>query len=321
MKVKFNKFERVAGIFVLATIVGATSLMIGLAVKKGWFDPRVSFKTEVPTAEGLSVGAKVQMSGLRVGEVVDIELQEDRSVMVYFYVFSKYRSSLRQDSRIQLVRPFLIGERVLDVTVGSMDLPLIKEGQLIETEASFDIMDLASGRKLGPLMQNMQKVVDSMAVLVEAFSNVERTENLVRSFDTIYPVLKNLERMSWEGWVTLKGLNKGRKLDQLVGNLNDLTGVLHTALPEIKDKIPSAASEVTQLITNLNALTKELSVLTPTLTAVAPKLPDASLRAIEALDEAVVVLKTIQKSWFFKSHAEKVREEEAQQRLPASKGK
>ena len=46
-------------------------------------------------------------------------------------------------------------------------------------------------------------------------------------------------------------------------------------------------------------------------------LPRAGRRIVEALDETVVVLKALQKSFILKSAAEEVREEESK-RLPAS---
>ena len=53
MKIKFNKFERVAGIFVLTAIVGGVAVMIGVAVKKGWFETKIKFETMLKNADVL----------------------------------------------------------------------------------------------------------------------------------------------------------------------------------------------------------------------------------------------------------------------------
>ena len=47
MKIKFNLFERVAGLFVLGAAVMSLAATIGMGVKKGWFDPKVHIKTFV----------------------------------------------------------------------------------------------------------------------------------------------------------------------------------------------------------------------------------------------------------------------------------
>ena len=43
MIVKFNKFERVAGLFVSAAFVGVVVSTAGIAIKKGWFASKVKF--------------------------------------------------------------------------------------------------------------------------------------------------------------------------------------------------------------------------------------------------------------------------------------
>jgi phospholipid/cholesterol/gamma-HCH transport system substrate-binding protein len=68
-------------------------------------------------------------------------------------------------------------------------------------------------------------------------------------------------------------------------------------------------------------LTEEFKVVLPALAAIAPELPQTSKRAVEALDEAVVLMKALQRSFFVKGNAEKVRKEEQKRsqdsRLPA----
>jgi len=68
-------------------------------------------------------------------------------------------------------------------------------------------------------------------------------------------------------------------------------------------------------------LTTEFKVVLPALAEIAPELPKTSRRAVEALDEAVVLMKALQKSFFVKGNAQEVRLEEAEReskRLPAT---
>ena len=72
-----------------------------------------------------------------------------------------------------------------------------------------------------------------------------------------------------------------------------------------------------QLIASLSTLAKEFEKLAPAIQEVAPDLPRTSRRAVEALDEAVVLLKAMQKSIFLRGNVEDVREEESKSRKPA----
>ena len=50
MKIKFNHFERVAGLFVLTALVGCIGAAMAVAIKKGWFATKVPFETIMPSA-------------------------------------------------------------------------------------------------------------------------------------------------------------------------------------------------------------------------------------------------------------------------------
>jgi phospholipid/cholesterol/gamma-HCH transport system substrate-binding protein len=58
--------------------------------------------------------------------------------------------------------------------------------------------------------------------------------------------------------------------------------------------------------------------LAPALETVGEDLPQASVRALEALDEAVVLLKAMQKTFLLSGKVEDVRKEEKNRRTPAS---
>jgi phospholipid/cholesterol/gamma-HCH transport system substrate-binding protein len=92
-------------------------------------------------------------------------------------------------------------------------------------------------------------------------------------------------------------------------------------LPAMKEKAPSVAKDLESVVRNLAVLTQEFKVVLPALAAVAPDLPHASRRAVEALDEAVVLIKAMQKSMFMRGSVQEVREEEETPRKPASKDK
>ena len=167
MIIKFNKLERAAGIFVLSALVGSVTLSIGVAFKRGWFDAKRSLVTQLESADGIHVGTQVQMSGLRIGSVDDIELKSKNMVEVHFEISEKYFMRVRETSVVQLMRPFIIGEKVLDISTPDEDSPRVVEGALIKAQDSVDFMDLLSGRKLGPYLSSMGKISENLKVVAE----------------------------------------------------------------------------------------------------------------------------------------------------------
>lgn len=289
MKIRFNKFEKVAGLFVALAIVACIVSTIGIAVKNNWFSRKVHYSTELDSADGIHVGTTVQIAGLRVGQVTEVELESNDRVMVKFEVLEKFGEKVRADSRVHMFRPFILAEKVLEVTVGSENEEIVKAGGLVATITSTDVMDLLSGKKMGTALASFDKLAESLKIFGNALADPKRTKALVEVIDRLNPLFENLNTMSVE-------ISKITKTTQR--------------------EVPDLGLQVGQIVKNLNVLTAEMQKLTPAIGAVAPELPRTSRRAIEALDETVVLLKALQKSFLLKGGVEEVRKEE--NRRPAN---
>lgn len=292
MKFHFNKFEKVAGLFVLLAIVLSVGGVLGVAIKNGWLASKVHFVTELDTAEGVHVGTVVQISGLRVGSVRVVELEARDRVRVEFAVLEKFASKIREDSKVQLYRPFVLADKVLDVSVGDEELPQMAPGSKLTAQSSNDILDLISGKKMGAMFASFDKLAESLTVIGEAFANPKRTRELVKMLDRLNPLVNNLNVMSGE---VVKIMSSSRK------------------------EIPDMGRQIGQLVKNMNNLTTEVQKLTPAIGILAPELPRTTKRAVEALDETVILLKAMQQSWMLRGKVQDVRDEELKKRQPATK--
>lgn len=316
MKIRFNKFEKVAGLFVgfaiLACIVGT----IAIAVKNGWFSYKVKYSTELESADGIHAGTAVQIAGLRVGAVTHVELESNHKVHVQFEVLERFQEKIRKDSHVIMFRPFILAEKVLEVSVGNEEERILEPGEMIPTQASTDIMDMLSGKKMGTMLSSFDKLAESLKIAGDAFANPERTQALVEILDKLNPLVTNLNTMSAEFAKIGVAANKKQRAETIVTNLAAISQELEKALPSFNKEVPDMGAQLGQIVKNLNALTTEFQKLTPAISAIAPELPRTSRRAIEALDETVVVLKALQKSFLLRGNVKDVREEE--DRRPAN---
>jgi phospholipid/cholesterol/gamma-HCH transport system substrate-binding protein len=325
-RIQFNKFERVAGMFVVASFFGFIVSLVGVAVKQGWFDRKIYWTTSFISGDGVHPGTVVQIQGLKAGTVESVELDRENRVQVTFYILGKFENKVRQDSVAQLIRPFVIGERILDVSVGSKDAPLLPPNQIMSSAETVDLLSLLSGKELGNSIKAMSGMMESLKTLATAFLDKNRTSAFINAFDRIDPLLKNLNTMSIEVIKLAKQATKDQQLEVVLKELAITTRELNVLVPELNKQAPDLAKDITSLVKNLSVLTDEFKVVLPALAEVAPDLPRASRRALEALDEAVVLIKAMEKSFFVKGNAEEVRKEEAerdrkrqQNRVPAGK--
>ncbi|MEK2645301.1 MlaD family protein [Bdellovibrio sp. BCCA] len=315
MKVKFNKFERVAGLFVMLAILGVILTALSAAIKQGWFEPKVRYTTTFENADGIHQGTLVQMSGLRAGAVETVELENDNKIRVGFYVLGKFQNRIRENSTVQLIRPFIIGERVLDLSVGTEQFEIIPAQSAVKSLETVDLMTLMSGKNMNTYLSKLGGILESMQVIMDAFADKSRAESLVRVIDRLDPLVKNLNTMSVEVIKLSKQATHDDGVQKLMGNLAITTKEINKILPELNEQNPDLAKDLATMTQNLATVTKALG---PAMQAVEPELPGASMKLVQALNETVVVLKAMQKSFFMRGSVREVKEEEATERLPAN---
>jgi phospholipid/cholesterol/gamma-HCH transport system substrate-binding protein len=187
---------------------------------------------------------------------------------------------------------------------------------MIPTMASTDIMDLLSGKKMGTVLSSFDKLAESLKIAGDAFANPERTAKLVEMLDKLNPLVNNLNVMAAEFGKIGTIANKKQRAETIVTNLAAVSVELERALPSFNKEVPDMGAQLGQIVKNLNVLTTEFQKLTPAIAEIAPELPRTSRRAVEALDETVVVLKALQKSFLLRGNVKDVREEE--NRRPAN---
>ncbi|RYZ64015.1 MAG: MCE family protein, partial [Proteobacteria bacterium] len=238
---KFNKYERIAGLFVIMTVGGIILTAVSVAIKQGWFETKSYYTTSFTSAEGVHPGTVVQMAGLRAGSVEDVELQADNSIRVSFYVLGKFQPRIKQDSKAQLIRPFIIGDRVLDVTVGSETSQELPQHMSLASHETMDLMSLLSGKVLSNHLERLSATLENLSGMMAALTNKDRTQSLVRIFDRLDPLLGNVDGMVSEMTKLSRQATYKGNLQTVVANLAITTQELNNVLPELNRENPHLA--------------------------------------------------------------------------------
>jgi ABC-type transporter Mla subunit MlaD len=99
-----------------------------------------------------------------------------------------------------------------------------------------------------------------------------------------------------------------------MANISKLTAEMNHMLPDVVEfskNLPELGQNGARTMETVVQLSEEINKVMPSLLAVVPQLPEASQKSVEALKEAVIVLKAMQKSWLLKGAVQDVKEEEA----------
>lgn len=320
MKIKFNLFERVAALFVLFAIGSAFAVTVGMGIKKGWFDQKMELKTYVESADGLHAGTPVNFAGLRIGSVTNIDLKTESLVEVRFKVRKRFAKRIHTDSIIRIVRPFIIGDKALEVVAGKMDGGPVKDGQLLIAQNAPDFLEFLGGNKLGAYVESLNVTMQNLQKLAEAFLSNERSDKIIELFDQLFPLMEKMNAMASEVSTLTASMNEKKKMIKILDEFMLVSKEMNRFLPIVSKDMPELTGNILTLTKNLNQLSSDLNQIVPVVKTIAPEIPRTSEKAIQALDETVLTLKAMQKTWFLRSNVKEVKEEDViKMREPASK--
>lgn len=317
MQNAFTRTEKIAGAVASTILLICLAFFLKVVLAQGWFLSKTEYSTALNSAEGVWSGTPVQISGIRAGRVISVEVLPDRRIGVRFWIFSKYRDLLSQDSRVYLERSFLIGEKYIDISQGGVDSPRLSPGAEIPFEPTLDLLEMVSAKRLGSGLQTLSQSMTAVESLVKSLTQESRTQAFLETFDQLAPLTKNLNAMAVEVTGLSSQISKEERAGSVVKNLAELSSEFVELLPVVRKEIPELWPQISGIVVNLNTLSTQLVKLGPLIEQLAQESHPDGLRAIEAINEAAVVLKALQKTFLMRSAVREVREEDQQKRMPA----
>lgn len=140
---KKSSIETSVGIFVLIGILCVGYLTIKLGKMELLGDNYYSIYADFNSATGLKSGANVEMAGVRIGQIEDIQLLATVKVARVKLKIENH-ISLSSDVIASVKTAGLLGDRYLSLTPGGSDEYLEAGDSIEETESALDIEDLIS---------------------------------------------------------------------------------------------------------------------------------------------------------------------------------
>jgi len=205
--------EKKVGIFFLAAL-----LLLGVVIEfvEGWtpFQEKDSFHAFFVTAVGIRPGDPVRLSGVEVGKIEKIGIDESR-VRVDFTV--QAGTAIREDSVAEIQQTNFLGGHFLGISFGTPERPLLAPGSAVPTREATSINQLIAN-----LNVNQEKVLGELGNLLQdtrsTFSDsIKRLNAIVTRIDTGEGTLGKL-------------INDPKLYDELHGSLSSINKVMSRLL-------------------------------------------------------------------------------------------
>jgi phospholipid/cholesterol/gamma-HCH transport system substrate-binding protein len=156
METHTQKFKVRLGLFILGGLVIFVIAIFIIGKQENLFDPVFKLTTTFYNVSGLEVGSNIRFSGINVGTVDNIDIINDSTVRVDMLIKKSVHQFIKDDCEAAIGSSGIIGDRLLIITQGSFDAPLVKDGAEIKSKEPVET---------DAIMESMQITVDNAAII------------------------------------------------------------------------------------------------------------------------------------------------------------
>jgi len=146
-----QKFKIRLGLFIAGGLALFAFAIFIIGKQKNLFNPVIEISANFKNISGLQVGNNIRFSGINVGTVDDINIINDSTIKVDMMIKKDVMQFIKSDCIVAIGSEGLIGDRLIVITHGSPDSPLVKEGQMlasvepVETDAIMASLQVTAG--------------------------------------------------------------------------------------------------------------------------------------------------------------------------------
>ncbi|HKP59005.1 MAG TPA: MlaD family protein [Polyangiales bacterium] len=231
------------GIFVAAALAVFAVAIFVIGQERSMFVSKARLHTSFPDINGLVIGAPVRLAGMDIGRVTkltfasELEFAEAR---VELAIDESYLPRIRGDSFAYIDSKGLLGDKLINLTVGTPQTPALRDGDYVQPKAGLSFEGLAA--QLEGTARAITRTADSATTAVDGLATPELADNLKRITGSLAALLERVEHgdglahdllydpsLSGRVKVALESASTAAKrVDGIVSRVESGPGNLHT---------------------------------------------------------------------------------------------
>lgn len=243
------------------------------------FGRKARYSTRFEGVAGLSVGNPVQLNGVRVGRVADIELPEDmgeHQITVWVAIDRRYAKRVRADSTAKIRTLGLLGDKYIEINSGSpefAEIPLRGEipaapgtsvDQLISSGEDVVMNVVSISHSLASVLERLDKGQGLIGQLtMDSPENSHLRTEIGDSLTSISHLMKQLETSQGALGRIVRDKEMGDRLASTITRLDDTVGKLGGGkglAPALLDD-PATRDKAMAMLDNLSEASRQLGAL------------------------------------------------------------
>src|SRR5687767_14462263 len=292
-----NKKAAIVGIFILGGLALLVTIILVMGGQRKSFAKTITVSAIFDDVSGLQQGNNIWLAGVKVGTVKKIAFNPDSKIMVSMNILSSMQPYIHKDATAKISSESLIGNKIVVLSGGTAQAPLIQSGDILAIKTSINTEDMMTtlqenNKNLLAITTDLKNLSEGLAAGKGSIGKLLHDETLVntlqKTMNTLNAAVVNAReftedfsnysaKLQTKGTLTNELITDTIVFDQLrstvmqlqqivqsgqavVNNLNKASSGLSSTTSPIGVMLndPEAAADLKSTLNNLNTGTKKL---------------------------------------------------------------
>ena len=183
------------GGFVLVALVAGIGMVYALGARARLFEARYTVHADFTEVGGLNEGATVRLAGVQIGRVKDVNLPAapGGKVRVDLSIAKQFANRVRKNSVARIETQGLLGDRLVELTVGTADAPPTKDGDVIIARDPTDFTKIVN--EGAETVKNVAALAESLRATADTLKQSKLIEDASAALASTRKVTERVSRM------------------------------------------------------------------------------------------------------------------------------
>lgn len=158
---RFRHLKKKIAAFAVVALAVIAGVVLFIGLENDLFSKKYELLFTVDKGTGFTRGMSVKLSGFRIGRITSISLNETAKVDIVLQIDKKYQKWIRKDSSAKLVKEGLVGDSIIEVSVGTPSLPVLNDKDRLAYLKTKALDELAEeiADKVKPVLSDVSDII------------------------------------------------------------------------------------------------------------------------------------------------------------------
>jgi len=182
------------GAFLLAGLGVFLAIIYLLGAQARYFERKYDLIAEFTEVGGLIEGATVRLAGVQVGRVTDVALPSEPGgkVRVTLTIARRFADRIRKNSEARIVTQGLLGDKLVEITMGAPDAPPLGPGDRLIAREPFEMARVF--QEGVDALANVNRLTTALTATVERIDRGGAVDNINRLTAALGSAVERLDR-------------------------------------------------------------------------------------------------------------------------------